>query len=101
MASPVVPRQRASDDVDEIVANYLSEAGGDVAQQFIDTLEESIGELGRHPLVGSLRYSYELDLPELGSWPIRRFPFDRTTLLRSEREACNRVCCIMTLMSET
>lgn len=31
MASPLVLRQKASDDVDELVAYYLSEAGGDVA----------------------------------------------------------------------
>ncbi len=75
MASPVVFRERVSDDVDKIVASYLSESGGEVALQFIDVLEKVIGELGRHPLIGSLRYSYELDLPELRSWSIRGFPY--------------------------
>lgn len=74
MASPVVLRQSALDDVDEILTYYRAEAGGEVALQFIDALEEAIGELGRHPLIGSLRYSYELGLPELRSWPIPAFP---------------------------
>jgi toxin ParE1/3/4 len=74
MTSPVVLRQRASDDVDEILAFYQAEVGGEVALQFIDALEEAIGELGAHPLIGSLRYSYELGLPELRSWSIRAFP---------------------------
>lgn len=84
MASPVVLRQRASDDVDEIVAYYLSEAGGEVARQFTDALEEAIGQLGRHPLIGSLRYSYELDLPELRNWSIRGFPYVVFYVARSD-----------------
>ncbi|MEL7155717.1 MAG: type II toxin-antitoxin system RelE/ParE family toxin [Actinomycetota bacterium] len=84
MVSPVVLRQKASDDVDEIVAYYQSEAGGEVVLQFIDALEEAIGELGRHPLIGSLRFSYELDLPELRSWSIRGFPFVVFYVLRSD-----------------
>lgn len=84
MASPVVLREKASDDVDGIVAYYLSEAGGEVALQFIDVLEEAIGKLGRHPLIGSLRYSYELDLPELRSWSIRGFPYVVFYVARSD-----------------
>jgi toxin ParE1/3/4 len=31
--------------------------------------------VGRHPHSGTLRFSYELDIPELRVWPLPRFPY--------------------------
>jgi toxin ParE1/3/4 len=31
--------------------------------------------LSRHPGAGASRYAYELDIPGLRSWPLRRFPY--------------------------
>jgi len=75
MAKAVVLRQRAADDIDAIVAHYDGEGGSVLAGRFIDSVEQATRHLGRHPQTGSLRYSYELDIPGLRSWPLRTFPY--------------------------
>ena len=45
-----------------------------VALGFIDALEKGYTHISRHPASGSTRYSVELNLPGLRSWPVRRFP---------------------------
>lgn len=75
MAKAVVLRLRAADDIDAVVDHYEREGGADLAGRFIDRVEQAIRHLGRHPLTGSLRYSYELDIPGLRSWPLRTFPY--------------------------
>lgn len=75
MAKAVVLRTRAADDIDAVVAHYLREGGTDLAGRFVDALEQAIRHLGRHPQTGSLRYSYELDIPGLRSWPLQSFPY--------------------------
>jgi toxin ParE1/3/4 len=40
----------------------------------IDALEHEIGQIGRSPRSGSLRFSYELEIPELRVRPVARFP---------------------------
>lgn len=71
---PVIPREQANRDVDEVVAYYLSEAGEAVALGYIDALEKVYGHIGRHPATGSPRYAHELNLPGLRSWPLTRYP---------------------------
>ncbi len=71
---PVVPREQASRDVEDIVAYYLSEATEPVALGFIDALEQAYIHIGRHPATGCLRFSHELSLPGLRTWPLRRYP---------------------------
>ncbi|MFN3219296.1 MAG: type II toxin-antitoxin system RelE/ParE family toxin [Acidimicrobiales bacterium] len=68
-------RALAADDIDAAVAFYRSEASAEVAVEFIDALESAIAHLLRHPLTGSLRFAYELEIPELRSWPLRKFPY--------------------------
>lgn len=68
-------RAAAERDVDKIVAHYRDEAGTETALAFVDALESAIGHLCAFPLSGSLRFAYELDLPELRSWPLQRFPY--------------------------
>jgi len=46
-----------------------------VAFQFIDELEQTTKQLARHPLAGSFRYSYELNLPELRTWAFKTLPY--------------------------
>jgi toxin ParE1/3/4 len=37
--------------------------------------EDAYAFLSRHPGAGASRYAYELDIPGLRSWPLRRFPY--------------------------
>ncbi len=72
---PVVLRPRALLDVDEALAFYLSEANERVAIGFIDALENVYSLIGEQPAAGSPRYAHRLDLPDLRSWPLKRYPY--------------------------
>jgi toxin ParE1/3/4 len=74
----VVPahlRAAAQRDVEEAVAYYREEAGLEVALDFVDSLEAAISDLQHHPLIGSLRFAFELEIPDLRGWPVERFPY--------------------------
>ena len=75
MAKPVQLRRRAAEDIDDALAHYLSEAGQAVATRFVTALERALTHLARRPHNGSLRFAYELGIPELRSWPVPRFPY--------------------------
>ena len=72
---PVIPRELANRDVEDILAHYLSEAGEAVALGFIDALQQAYTHMGRHPATGSPRYAHELDLPGLRAWSLTRYPY--------------------------
>jgi toxin ParE1/3/4 len=72
---PVRFRARAASDVEAAVDHYRHEAGEAVALEFIDSLERCVRQLGRSHQSGSLRFSYELDIPELRVLAMRRFPY--------------------------
>jgi toxin ParE1/3/4 len=72
---PVRFRARAASDVDDAVDHYRREAGEAVALDFIESLERCVRQIGRSPHLGSLRFSYELDIPELRVLGTRRFPY--------------------------
>lgn len=61
-------------DIDSAVAYYREKPGPDVAADFVDEFENAISILIRHPLSGSLRFAYELEIPELRSWSLHKFP---------------------------
>ena len=71
----VVPRERAHRDIEEAIGHYLEEGAGEAALGFIDALERTFTQIGRHPESGSTRFAHELDLPGLRSWPLKRFPY--------------------------
>jgi toxin ParE1/3/4 len=71
---PVIPRALAQQDVDEAITHYLNEAGEQIASGFIDALEKAFAHISRHPASGSPRYAHALDLPELRSWRLPRYP---------------------------
>ena len=94
---PVIPRQQASRDIEEAVDHYLSDAGEKTALGFVDALERAYRHIARHPATGSPRYAHELSLPDLRSWPLRRYPYlvfymecddhvDVWRILQSERD---------------
>lgn len=74
-ARSVQLRERAATDIDHAADYYRREAGADVALRFIDAVERAVGHIARSPQSGSLRFAYELEIPELRVRPIARFPY--------------------------
>ncbi len=74
-AKPVRLRRLAAEDIDAALDHYCSEAGHDVAARFIGSVERAVTRIGRHPHNGSLRFAYELEIPDLRCWPVPRFPY--------------------------
>ena len=68
-------RARAASDIDETIAYLRGEAGDAAALAFIDALENGISHITRSPNAGSLRFAFELSIPELRAWGLRRFPY--------------------------
>ncbi|MBL8777323.1 MAG: type II toxin-antitoxin system RelE/ParE family toxin [Acidimicrobiales bacterium] len=57
------------------MVHYRDEAGPEIALDFVDALEVAITRLCDHPYIGSLRFAFELEIPNLRSWPLQRFPY--------------------------
>ena len=74
-AKRIVPRALARHDVDEAVDYYLAAAGERVALGFIDALERGYQAVSRAPAAGSPRHGYELALPGLRSFLLKRYPY--------------------------
>lgn len=68
-------RAAAERDVQDAVDYYREEAGPEIALGFIDSLESAILHVCQYPLSGSLRFAFELEIPELRSWTLQRFPY--------------------------
>ncbi|MEZ5231067.1 MAG: type II toxin-antitoxin system RelE/ParE family toxin [Acidimicrobiales bacterium] len=75
MARPVRLRQLAAVDVDDASEYYRNEAGEQTTLDFVDAVERGIRRIGRSPHVGSLRFAYELAIPDLRAWPLQHFPY--------------------------
>ncbi len=75
MARPVRLRALAATDLDDAAEYYRQHAGEQIAIDFIDAVERGIRELGRRPQIGSLRFAYELEIPDLRASAISRFPY--------------------------
>jgi toxin ParE1/3/4 len=71
----VVPRARARQDVEEAVDYYVAQAGPDTALGFVEDLQQAYALIARHPSSGSLRYAYELTIPNLRIVRLKRFPY--------------------------
>lgn len=61
--------------MEDVIEYYRQEAGEAVAVDFIESLEQCVGRIRRSPHTGSLRFSYELDIPELRVLGTQRFPY--------------------------
>jgi toxin ParE1/3/4 len=68
-------RALAASDVEAAVDYYREEAGHKTALAFVDALEAAINHLQHHPLTGSLRFAFELEIPDLRNWPLQKFPY--------------------------
>jgi len=74
-AKRIIPRERAVRDIDAAIDYYLGEAGEKAALGFIDALEQAFRHIAHYPASASSRYAHELDLPDLRSWPLKRYPY--------------------------
>ena len=68
-------RALAAADIEAVVDHYRVEAGPQVALDFVNALEAAINHLRNYPNSGSLRFAFELEIPELRSWPLQKFPY--------------------------
>ena len=75
MAKLVRLRQLAAADLEGASEYYRRDAGEQTALDFIDAVERAVVRIRRSPQVGSLRFAYELAIPELRAWPLPRFPY--------------------------
>lgn len=75
MAKPVRLRQLAVADVADASEYYRQASGEQTAFDFIDAVERAIKRIRRSPHVGSIRFAYELALPDLRAWPLQHFPY--------------------------
>ncbi|WP_027993426.1 type II toxin-antitoxin system RelE/ParE family toxin [Sinorhizobium meliloti] len=75
MNKTIIPRESARSDVEEAIDYYVREAGTESALGFIDALQEAYALISNHPEAGSLRYAYELGLPDLRSVSLKRYPY--------------------------
>lgn len=73
-SKPVVPRELAKRDVEEIIEHYLDEHAVQAALGFIAALEQAYAHIARHPATGSPRYAHALNLPGLRCWSLTRYP---------------------------
>ncbi|GAB7523852.1 type II toxin-antitoxin system RelE/ParE family toxin [Paraburkholderia sp. 2C] len=74
-SKPVIPTRMAEQDVEHEVTHYLVDEGSEqAALEFITEIEKAYGRLAKHPHVGSPRYAYELDIPDLRFWRLERYP---------------------------
>ena len=75
VAKPVQLRRLAAGDIDAALGHYRDEVGPAVAASFVGAVERALAHLARHPHNGSLRFAFELGVPELRAWTIKRFPY--------------------------
>lgn len=64
----------ADRDLEAIVDHYLQEAGVEVAASFLSAWDHSRMLLREQPDIGSPRLAEASGIPNLRTWPIKRFP---------------------------
>ncbi len=72
---PVVRRRKAEEDIDSAFEYYLTHADASIAIEFVNALETAVNHISVHPFTGSTRYEFELEIEDLRSWPLQRFPY--------------------------
>ena len=70
---PIWLRVLAAADVEDAATYYRDNAGEQTALGFIDEVQAAFGLISSGPGIGSLRYSYDLNIPGLRAFPIKRF----------------------------
>ena len=87
-AKPVQFRELATLDLESASSYYLAEADVAITIRFVDAVEATAQRIGRNPRIGSLRFAYELSLPDLRVMSVGKFPY---LLFYVERESSGEV----------
>ncbi len=74
-AKPVQFRELATFDLQSASGYYAAEADVATAIRFVDAAEAVARRIGRNPRLGSLRFAYELAVPDLRVVAVGRFPY--------------------------
>lgn len=82
-AKPVQFRELATLDLESASGYYVAEVDVATAIRFVDAVEAVAKRIGRNPRVGSLRFAYELSIPDLRAVSVGKFPY---VLFSLERE---------------
>jgi toxin ParE1/3/4 len=83
-AKPVQFRELATLDLESASGYYVAEADVATAIRFVDAVEATARRIGRNPRLGSLKFSYELTIPDLRVMSVGKFPY---LLFYLERES--------------
>lgn len=75
MARPVVPRLRATQDIEQAIAWYRDEGGAVLASRFVDAVERAFAHIARYPDSASPRHAQDLGIAGLRSQAVKGFPF--------------------------
>jgi toxin ParE1/3/4 len=71
---PVIPtRQARQAVVDGLNLDLVEEGSEQAALGFVAEIKHAYTQLARHPGTVSPRYAYELEIPELWTWPLDRY----------------------------
>lgn len=70
---PIRLRTLAAADLEDATSYYRDHADEHTALAFLDEVQAALGLISSGPGIGSLRYSYDLDIPGLRAFPIQRF----------------------------
>lgn len=71
---PVVLREAANRDVEQIIDYYLAEDAAKAAGGFVAEFRRAPARIAANPAMGSPAFALELQIPGLRSWLLRRFP---------------------------
>ncbi len=74
-AKPVQFRELATFDFESASGYYVAEADVATAIRFVDAVEAVAKRIGRNPRIGSLRFAYELSVPDLRVVSVGKFPY--------------------------
>ena len=74
-AKPVQFRDLATLDLESASSYYVSEADVATAIRFVDAVEATARRIGRNPRLGSLRFAYELSVPDLRVVAVGKFAY--------------------------
>lgn len=74
MAKTLIYQIKAQEDVEQAV-DYYKEKSKALGNKFYHELMKSYGHISDHPAIGSNRFAYELNIPNLKTWALTDFPY--------------------------
>jgi toxin ParE1/3/4 len=71
---PVIPRERAHQDLEDILNYYDCQAGVGVATDFIREFSLAHTQVSKYPKIGSTRLCEKANPPNLRVWSLKKYP---------------------------